>query len=315
MSAGTRELPGVTPAAPGAPRRAGGRVRNLFFPASPTFLLMIIPAIVIFSLFITVPAIEGAFYSFTNYVGYGHWHFIGFTNYRAAFGDPNIRDSFGFTLLFAVTTTIVVNVTALMLALALNSKIKWQKGLRTVFFLPMVVSGLVIAYVFNFIFSTSIPVLAASIGFSPLDTSILTNSHLAWLGIVFVGAWQACPSAIIIFLAGLIAIPTEVYEAANIDGASSWQRFRYMTFPLIFPFFVINTVLSFKGFLQVYDVVVGLTNGGPGTSTQSVAMTIFTGFTGGDYAYQMATAVIFFIVTLTLSVMQLGVIRRRGGTL
>jgi raffinose/stachyose/melibiose transport system permease protein len=276
---------------------------------------MLVPIVVVFTFFIAVPAVEGMFYSFTNFVGYGNWHFVGLTNYQAAFSDPNIRHSYGFTLLFAISTTIVVNVVALLLALGLNSRIKWQKGFRAVFFLPMVISGLVIAYVFNYLFSTSIPIIANDLGLHALDGSLLASDHWAWTGIVFVSAWQSCPSAIIIYLAGLLAIPTEVYEASSIDGATSRQSFWHITLPLLFPFLIINSVLGLKGFLNVYDVIVGLTNGGPGTSTQSVAMTIFTGFTGGDYAYQMANAVLFFIVTLLLSVAQLGLIRRQGGSL
>jgi raffinose/stachyose/melibiose transport system permease protein len=292
-----------------------GALKKLFFPVSPTYLLMIIPAIALFTFFIIYPTINGMFYSFTDYVGYGAWKFIGLANYKAAFSDPNIRDSYGFTLLFAVVGTLVVNVTAMLLALALNSQIKWQRAFRTLFFMPMVISGLVISYVFTFIISNSIPIISAEIHFTPFTSSLLANQHLAWLGVVFVASWQAIPGAIIIFLAGLVAIPTEVYEAASIDGASAWSKFRHMTFPLLFPFFIINSVLVFKNFLNVYDVVVGLTGGGPGTATTSVAQTIFNGFFNGDYAYQMANAVLFFIVTVVLSILQLGVIRRRGGGL
>jgi len=292
-----------------------GTLKRLFFPVSPTYLLMVIPAIALFTFFIIYPTINGMFYSFTDYVGYGAWKFIGFANYKAAFSDPNIRDSYGFTLLFAIVGTLVVNVTAMLLALALNSQIKWQRAFRTLFFLPMVISGLVISYVFTFIISNSIPIVSAEIHFTPFTSSLLANQHLAWLGVVFVASWQAIPGAIIIFLAGLVAIPTEVYEAASIDGASAWSKFRHMTFPLLFPFFIINSVLVFKNFLNVYDVVVGLTGGGPGTATTSVAQTIFNGFFNGDYAYQMANAVLFFIVTVILSILQLGVIRRRGGGL
>jgi raffinose/stachyose/melibiose transport system permease protein len=279
------------------------------------YYLMLLPAVAAFTLFITVPAVVGIFYSFTNYVGYGHWHFIGLVNYEAAFTDPNIRHSYGFTLIFAITTTVLVNVVGLLIALGLNSKIKLQKTFRAIYFLPMVISGLVIAYVFNYLFSTSIPMISSSLGLTPFTTSILTSSRFAWLAIVFVSTWQALPSAIIIYLAGLTAIPGEVYEAAAIDGSTTWDKFRHITLPLVLPFVVINSVLALKGFLNVYDVVVGLTNGGPGTSTQSVAMSIFTGFTGGDYAYQMANAVLFFIVTVLLSLMQLVIIRRRGGAL
>ena len=281
----------------------------------PTYYVMLVPVLLLFSVFITLPAIIGAFYSFTNYVGYGDWKFIGLTNYTAIFTDPNILHAYGFTLFFAVFTTIVVNVIALALAMGLSAKIKWKTGLRGIFFIPMVISGLVISYVFNYLFSTTLPTIAQNLGITPLENSILANQNWAWVAIVIVSAWQACPGALIIYLAGLLAIPPDVYEAAAIDGANPWRQFRSISFPLIFGYLVINTILGFKGFLNAYEIIVGLTNGGPGTSTMSVAMTIFTGFNGGDYAYQMANAVIFFIVTLVLSLLQLQLIRRRGVSL
>jgi raffinose/stachyose/melibiose transport system permease protein len=280
-----------------------------------TYFVMLLPVVLLFTLFITLPAIVGMFYSFTNYEGYGNWKFIGLTNYVSLFSDPRILSSYGFTLGFSIVTVIVVNVVALALAIGLNAKIKLKTALRGVFFIPMVISGIVIAYVFNFLFSTSLPAIATSLGFTPLENSILANPRFAWLAIVFVAAWQAVPGATIIYLAGLLAISPEVYEAASIDGAGAWRQFRSITFPLMFGYVVINTILGFKGFLNVYDVIVGLTNGGPGTSTFSVAMTIFTGFTSGDYAYQMANAVIFFLVTVLISLLQLQLIRRRGVSL
>ncbi len=298
-----------------ARRNPLGTVKNLLFPVAPTYLLMIIPAVVLFTFFIMYPAVQGAIWSFTNYVGYGSSKFIGVANYKAAFADPTIRDSYGFTLLFAVVACIVTNVVAMALALALNAKIRWRTGFRTIFFMPMVLSGLIVSYIFTFIIGTSAPIIAGTIHFAPLESDILANQHTAWLGVVFVASWVAIPGAIIIFLAGLASIPTEVYEAASIDGASAWSKFRHMTFPLLFPFFLINTILTFKAFLNVYDVVVGLTGGGPGTATTSVAMEIFNGFFNGDYAYQMANAVIFFIITLLFAVFQLGALRRRGGSL
>lgn len=280
-----------------------------------TFYLMLVPAVALFTFFITLPAFIGLYYSFTNYVGYGSYHFIGLTNYRAAFSDPNIRHAYGFTLLFAITTTIVTNVIALALAVGLASRIKFRTPLRTVFFIPMVLSGLVVSYVFNYLFSTSIPVIATHLHIDFLQTSILTQSRYAWLGIVFVSAWQSCPGMIIIYLAGLLSIPSEVYEAAALDGATAWRAFTHVTLPLIFGYLIINSVLGLKGFLNTYEIPVALTGGGPGTSTQSVAMSIFTGYTGGDLAYQMANAFLFFIVTVVLSVAQLGFLRKRGMSL
>jgi len=290
-------------------------VKSVLFPVAPTYLLMVIPAIVLFTFFIMYPAVQGALWSFTNYVGYGSSKFIGFANYRAAFADPTIRDSYGFTLLFAIVACLLTNVVAMALALALNAKIRWRTGFRTIFFMPMVLSALVVSYIFTFIIGTSVPIISGVIHFAPLESSILANQHTAWLGVVFVASWVAVPSAIIIYLAGLVAIPSEVYEAASIDGAGVWRKFRSMTFPLLFPFFIINTILTFKNFLNVYDVVVGLTGGGPGTATTSVAMEIFNGFFNGDYAYQMANAVIFFFITLFFALFQLSVIRRRGVSL
>jgi raffinose/stachyose/melibiose transport system permease protein len=289
------------------------RLKNLVFPASPTYLLMLIPAMLLFTFFIIYPAIEGGIWSFTNYVGYGTSKFIGLDNYKAAFADPVIRDSYGFTLLFSVTACIVTNVVAMALALALNAKIRWRTGFRTIFFMPMVLSGLIVSYIFVFIIGTSTPIIAGALHFAPLESSLLANQHTAWIAVVFVASWVAIPSAIIIYLAGLVSIPGEVYEAASIDGATAWQKFQKVTFPLLFPFFLINTILTFKAFLNVYDTVVGLTGGGPGTATTSVAMEIFNGFFNGDYAYQMANAVIFFVITLLFAIFQLGVMRRRGG--
>src|SRR6202045_3284082 len=201
--AAARSKPGVLP-----------KLKHLFFPVSPTYLFMIIPAIALFTFFIIYPAVVGMFYSFTNYVGYGTWHFVGLANYKAAFSDPTIRDSYGCTLLFAVVACIVTNAVALALAISLNAKIKWRTGLRTIFFMPMVLSGLIVSYIFTFIISTSVPIISAAIHFAPLESNILANQHLAWLGVVFVASWVAIPGAIIIFLAGLTGIPTEVYEAA-----------------------------------------------------------------------------------------------------
>nr|WP_255480581.1 sugar ABC transporter permease [Quadrisphaera sp. RL12-1S] len=248
------------------------------------------------------------FYSVTNYVGYGEYSFVGLSNYLVLFTDPRILSSYGFTIGFSVVTVLLVNAIALFLAVLLNSKIKFKTALRGVFFIPMVVSGIVIAYVFNYIFSTSIPAVFGG-------SSILANADWAWVAVVVVTAWQAIPSALIIYLAGLLAIPEEVYEASSLDGATPWRQFTSITLPLVAGYVVINTVLGFKNFLNAYDIIVGLTNGGPGTATSSVAMTIFTGFTSGDYAYQMANAVVFFIITVLISIAQLRIINRRGVSL
>jgi len=279
------------------------------------FYVMLLPALALFTLLIIGPALAGMYFSVTNYVGYGEYSFVGLANYLVLFTDPRILAAYGFTLGFSVVAVLLVNAIALFLAVLLNSKIRFKTALRGVFFIPMVVSGIVIAYVFNYIFSTSLPAVFGSLGITAWSSSILANESWAWVAVVIVTAWQAIPSALIIYLAGLLAIPEEVYEASSLDGATPWRQFTAITLPLVAGYVVINTVLGFKNFLNAYDIIVGLTNGGPGTATSSVAMTIFTGFTSGDYAYQMANAVVFFIITVVISVLQLRIINRRGVSL
>lgn len=276
------------------------------------YLWYLVPSLVLFTLAITLPAVLGIFYSFTNFIGFGDWQFIGITNYIAVFSDPAILSSYLFTFGFAIVTVLIVNLVAFLLAVGLTSRIRLKTGLRAIFVIPMVISGIVIAYVFNFLFSNSLPAFATAIGLGPLQESILANPDLAWIAIVIVSAWQSIPGTLLIYIAGLLSIPGEVYEAAAIDGAKPFRQLWSVTLPLVSGYVVINIILGFKNYLNVYDVIVGLTNGGPGTATRSVAMTIFTGFTGGDYAYQMANATLFFIIAVLISVIQLRLTRGRA---
>ncbi|GAA1663659.1 sugar ABC transporter permease [Microbacterium lacus] len=278
----------------------------------PIYYLFLLPSLVLFTLAITVPGIIGIFFSFTDSIGIGEWSFNGLTNYIALFSDPAILQSYLFTFGFSVATVIVVNVVAFLLAVGLTARIRFKTGLRAIFVIPMVISGIIIAYVFNFLFSNSVPTAAGALGIPFLETSLLANPDFAWVAIVIVTAWQAIPGTLLIYIAGLLSIPGDVYEAADLDGASKTQQLLRITLPLVAGYVVINVILGFKGFLNAYDIIVGLTNGGPGTSTRSIAMTIIAGFNGGDYAYQMANATIFFIVAVLISVLQLSLTRGRN---
>jgi raffinose/stachyose/melibiose transport system permease protein len=280
--------------------------------AEPIYYLFLFPAVALFTFAITIPGIIGIFFSFTDSIGIGEWQFIGFVNYIAAFSDPAILSSFLFTFGFAFVTVIVVNVIAFGLALGLTSRIRFKMGLRAMFVIPMVVSGIIIAYVFQFLFQNTVPSLGGALGITTLETSMLANPDLAWIAIVIVTAWQAIPGTLLIYIAGLLAVPGEVYEAADIDGASRWQQLTRLTLPLVAGYVVINVILGFKNFLNAYDIIVGLTGGGPGTATRSIAMTIISGFMGGDYAYQMATATMFFVVAIIIAVLQLMATRGRS---
>ncbi|MFT4213728.1 MAG: sugar ABC transporter permease [Microbacterium sp.] len=278
----------------------------------PVYWWMLLPTLIIFTLAITIPAVIGIFYSFTNSIGIGDWEFIGLTNYIALFSDPAILQAYLFTFGFSFVTVIVVNVIAFLLAVGLVSRIRFKTGLRAIFVIPMVISGIIIAYVFNFLFSNSFTSPDGFLGLPWPEVSILANPDLAWLAIVFVTAWQAIPGTLLIYIAGLLSVPGEVYEAADLDGASKLQTLLRITVPLVFGYVVINFILGFKGFLNAYDIIKGLTDGGPGTATRSIAMSIVTGFTSGDFAYQMANATIFFIVAVIISILQLSLTRGRN---
>ncbi|MDP9833170.1 MAG: sugar ABC transporter permease [Trueperella sp.] len=278
----------------------------------PLYYLFLVPSVILFTLAITLPGVVGIFYSFTDSIGIGDWKFIGLTNYKALFTDPAVLHAYVFTFGIAIATVIVVNLVSFFLAIGLTSRIRFTTTLRAIFVIPMVISGIIIAYVFNFLFSNSLPALGEALGIEWMQTSILANSNLAWIAIVIVTAWQAIPSTMLIYIAGLLSIPGEVYEAAEIDGASKTQKLTRITIPLVFGYVVINMILGLKNFLNAYDIIVGLTNGGPGTATRSIAMTIITGFNGGDYAYQMANATIFFIVAVAIALLQLSITRGRN---
>ncbi|WP_426003706.1 carbohydrate ABC transporter permease [Paenarthrobacter sp. NyZ202] len=298
----------TTPPTPGKSRPAPRSKRKV----EPIFYLFLLPSLVLFTLAITVPGIVGIFFSFTDSIGIGDWEFVGLTNYIAIFSDPAILKSYLFTFGFSIVTVVAVNIVAFLLAVGLTSRIRMKTALRTIFVIPMVVSGIIIAYVFNFLFSNSLPAAGTALGIPWLESSLLANPDLAWIAIVLVTAWQAVPGSLLIYIAGLVAVPSDVYEAAEIDGASKLQQLLKITVPLVAGYVVINVILGFKGFLNAYDIIVGLTNGGPGTSTRSIAMTVIAGFNGGDYAYQMANATIFFVVAILISLVQLSLTRGRN---
>ncbi len=271
-----------------------------------TFLLITIPILALFVCFNTIPLIRGVIYSFTNFKGFGSYDWVGFRNYMDLFTDARVGKSYLFTFKLAVVTTIVVNVISLILALALNSKIRAKSFFRGAYFLPNIFGALVVGYIFNYFFTYILPAMGTMIGSDALSKSILSNPSSAWIGIMVVCAWQAVAMNTIIYISGLQTVPEDVYEAGGLDGATGWKQFRYLTFPLIIPFFSINMVLSVKNFLMVFDQIMALTKGGPAQSTESISYLIYNnGMSGGQFGFQSANAVIFFIVIVTVSVAQM----------
>ena len=277
-------------------KRMNGRKR--------TFLLITIPILALFFCFNTLPLIKGVIYSFTNFRGYGEFDWVGIRNYTDLFTDARVGKSYLFTFKLAIVATIVVNVLSLVLALGLNSKIKFKSALRGMYFVPNILGALVVGYIFNYFFTYILPAVVKMMGGK--GDSILASSKWAWVAIVIVCAWQSVAMNTIIYISGLQTVPEDVYEAGSLDGATGWNKFKNLTFPLILPFFTINMVLCMKNFLMVFDQIMALTKGGPAQSTESISFLIYNnGMAGGQFGFQSANAVVFFVVIVVISVLQM----------
>ena len=277
-------------------KRMNGRER--------TFLLITIPILALFFCFNTLPLIKGVIYSFTNFRGYGEFDWVGIRNYTDLFTDARVGKSYLFTFKLAIVATIVVNVLSLVLALGLNSKIKFKSALRGMYFVPNILGALVVGYIFNYFFTYILPAVVKMMGGK--GDSILASSKWAWVAIVIVCAWQSVAMNTIIYISGLQTVPEDVYEAGSLDGATGWKKFKNLTFPLILPFFTINMVLCMKNFLMVFDQIMALTKGGPAQSTESISFLIYNnGMAGGQFGFQSANAVVFFVLIVVISVLQM----------
>lgn len=277
-----------------------------------TFWAIIIPVLILFFIFNTLPMIKGVVYSFTNYRGYGTYDYVGIRNYIDLFSDARVGKSYLFTFKYALVGTVLVNVLSLVVALGLNSKIRFKSALRGIYFVPNILGGLVIGYIFSFMFTYIVPAAGAAFNISWIQNSILSSEKYAWIGVLIVGVWQAVAMNTIIYISGLQTVPQDVYEASMLDGASKWKEFWHVTLPLVVPFVTINLVLSTKNFLMVFDQIISLTKGGPAQSTESISYLIYrNGMDGGQFGFQSANAVIFFVVIVAISIFQMTIMNKK----
>ena len=236
-----------------------------------TFLAILIPVLILFCAFNTIPLLTGFFYSFTDSKGYGAFEIVGLQNYIDLFQDARVGNSYLFTFKIAVVS---------------------------IYFVPRILGGLVVGYVFSYFFTYIVPALTGT-------TSMLASTEWAWVAIVVVLVWQACAQTTIIYITGLSSVPEDVYEAGSLDGATGWDKFRYLTFPLIMPSITTNMVLVMKDMLMTFDQIVAMTSGGPAQSTESISYLIYqNGLNNSQFGFQCANAVIFFIVIAVISIAQ-----------
>jgi raffinose/stachyose/melibiose transport system permease protein len=283
-----------------------GKRDKLWTKNDKVFLGMLIPVLILFFLFNTLPLLKGFYYGLTNYRGYGDYDMVGLRNFQDLFTDLRVGKSYLFTFKYAVVMTILVNLISLILALGLNREIRGKSALRGIYFVPNILGGLVVGYIFSFVFTYILPAVGEATGIGFLQNSMLASTKTAWFAIVIVGAWQGIAMNTIIYISGLQTVPAEVYEAGMIDGVSGWKKFWNLTFPLILPFFSINLVLCMKNALMVFDQIMSLTKGGPSQSTESISYLIYNnGMSGGQFGFQSANAFVFFIVIVVISFLQM----------
>lgn len=268
------------------------------------FWTFLVPVIVALSLVVIIPLIYGFYYSFTTWNGIDVPRFIGFSNYITIFQDKNFLLSLWFTTKFAIVSVILINIVGFLLALLVTQKLKLSNLFRTVFFMPNLIGGLILGFIWQFIFIEGFSSLGNLIGVEALKGWLSTTKTGFW-GLVILTVWQMAGYIMIIYIAHLESIPQELIEAASIDGASSFQKIKHIVFPLVAPAFTVSMFLTLSNSFKLYDQNFSLTGGAPYNSTQMVAMNIYkTAFTENKMAYAQSKAIIFFIIVAIISLTQ-----------
>lgn len=273
---------------------------------SPYSLYLVMPALIVYTVLFILPAAVGIVMSFFNAKSFtlSKWTFAGWTNYQNVFEDPYINVAITNTLTFSIVTTIGKMVLGMSLALFVNKKFRGTQYMRTVFFLPAVLSNVAVGLVFRSMMHPNglINQALLAVGLESMKQNWLTDPNIAIFSCAFVEIWKWSGYTMVIFLAGLQSIDTTYYEAAEIDGASPWQRFCNITMPLIMPAFNNALVINIVGGLKVFDLVQTLTKGGPGSATSVFGTLIFSSFSNGNYGRGCAASVILTIFVILIAV-------------
>lgn len=273
---------------------------------SLAFWLFLFPVLVALFMVIIIPFIYGIYYSFTNWNGDVSQSpgFVGFQNYIDLLKDDTFINALMFTFKYSIAAIFVINFIGLSLALIVTSKIKSKNMLRTVFFMPNLIGGLILGFIWQFIFTKVFAMVGESIGSTALQ-GWLSDTHTGFWGMVILSTWQMAGYIMIIYIAYLENVPDDLLEAAEIDGANAWQRFKNITFPMVAPAFTVCMFLTLSGAFKIYDQNLSLTNGGPGNSTKMLAMDIVdTAFKMNHMGEAQAKAVVFFIIVTVISLTQ-----------
>lgn len=267
--------------------------------------IFILPTVVAFAISFIVPFFTGLYLSFCKFTTVTNAKFIGFENYRKAFSSSQgFIEAFGFTTLFTIISIITVNILAFTLAYFLTKKIKGTNFFRTVFFMPNLIGGIVLGYTWQ----SMINAVLANYG-----TTLVANPKYGFMGLIMLMNWQMIGYMMIIYIAGLQNVPTELIEASKIDGATKWQTLRHVTIPMVMPSITICLFLTLSNSFKLYDQNLALTNGAPMHKTEMLALNIVNSFYGrSNYeGVGQAKAVMFFIIVASIALIQLYYTRKR----
>lgn len=272
------------------------------------------PAFFIYTLLLVVPIIIAFGLSFVNWNGIGEMKYIGLKNYMMVFKDKSIRNAVFNTLVITLAQTLVCNVLGLFLAVLLNKTGKKTAVFRTIYFLPNVLSGVAIAFVWKAIFSYNgvLNTILSAVGLDHLVAAFMSTHTSALVCIIIVSIWSSLGYYMMIYISALQSVPQELYEAAIVDGASAWNKFRYITLPLITSGTMVSVLMSIINGLRAYDVVKIMTDGGPGKMTETIVYNIVRyGFSGNMMGYSSAISVVLFTVIALISILLIKAFNKR----
>jgi raffinose/stachyose/melibiose transport system permease protein len=278
--------------------------------------LFMAPAVAVFAVFFVVPFLSGFYYSFTSWSGLGRAKFVGWRNFKEFFTNANAFAALWRTLWMAAVVVVIQNAVALLFAVILDRDVKGKGFYKVIFFIPTVMSSIVVGYMWSFLFDPmngAFNRLFGAVGWTALSkVNFLGDPRLAPWAVIFTLVWQYFGYNMVIYIAGLTSVPQEIKEAGVIDGTSGWQSFRHVTFPLIAQSLTVNVLVSIIGALKVFDHIFIMTGGGPGRATESLTLLVYKeGFGASRWGYGTAASTILFFIVLVISLILLRYLRKR----
>ncbi|MFF2885458.1 carbohydrate ABC transporter permease [Paenibacillus sp. NPDC057967] len=277
-------------------------------------LVFVLPALAFYAAFTLAPAFGGLWYSLTDWNGLNpSYGFVGLSNYVEAMGDRYFLKSLWFTVKFVVYMLVLQNLLAILLAVLVESLGRGKVWFRTIFFMPNMLSLIIGGFMWMFIFTRVFPYLAEKTGWLLLDQSWIGDPQYSFFAILALSLWGGVGYLMVIYIAALQGVPKPLKEAAAIDGAGAFHIFRHVTLPMIYPALTIGVFLTLNNSFKVFDSVYALTGGGPGRTTQVIAINIYEeAFSFSNrYGYASAKAMILFGIVLVITIIQLAIMKRR----